>query len=125
MLKKVIYLCSSALLVSSIVATSLSANETIAELYTKKSEFAGKTVTIKGTVLKISRAIMKKDWITISDGTSAEDKNSIIFTATSKTTESLSVGSKVTATGVLELDLDLGFPGYKYPVIIQSSKFLK
>ncbi len=124
MLKKIIHLCSAALLVSSIGATSLSANETIAELYTKKSELAGKTVTVKGTVIKISRAIMKKDWITISDGTSAEDKNSIIFTAT-KTAESLSVGDKVTATGVLELDLDLGFPGYKYPVIVQSSKFME
>ena len=125
MIKRISKLSIATLLIGSMCAVSLNANETIANLYIKKNELTGKTVTVKGTVLKITRAIMKKDWITISDGTISHGKDSVIFTSTSKTAKLISIGDKVIATGVLELDLDLGFPGYQYPVIVQNSKFRK
>lgn len=130
MRKKIINWFTVAVLATSIFTIPINANEnekynTIKELYSKKNELNGKTVEIKGTVLKITRAIMKKDWITMTDDTSFNGKNSIIFTSTSLTAQSLNIGDKVTAKGTLELDLDLGFPGYQYSVIVQNSKFLK
>jgi len=130
MKKKVINWFTVAVLATSIFTIPINANEnskynTIKELYAKKNELNGKTVEIKGTVLKITRAIMKKDWITLTDNTSFNGKNSIIFTSTSMMAQSLKIGDKVIAKGVLELDLDLGFPGYQYSVIVQNSKFIK
>ncbi|MCK5295168.1 MAG: hypothetical protein KAJ49_10975 [Arcobacteraceae bacterium] len=121
-------LLTAAMLVVSIFAVSINANDNVynvSALYEKKSTLKGKTVKVKGTVLKITRAIMRKDWITISDNSSFQGKDSIIFTSTSAVAQNLKIGDKVTAEGILELDLDLGFPGYQYPVIVQNSKFSK
>jgi hypothetical protein len=89
---------------------------TIAELYARKSEYAGKTVRICGQVVKFSPHIMKKNWVHIQDGTKGAGK----FDLTVTTNDSVGVGNVVLFEGVVALDKDFGY-GYKYDVIIEDA----
>lgn len=94
---------------------------TVAELFANKSELNGKTVRVKGKVVKVSRNIMGTHWVHIQDGTGsgAKGTNDVVF----RTTESApSVGSEVTAEGRLEADKDFG-AGYYFKVIVEDSTF--
>ena len=94
---------------------------TIAELYARKAELAGQQVSVKGQVVKVSKSIMGKNWIHITDGSGEGDTGRLIFTSP---TDIAAVGDELTATGILETDLNLG-SGYFYEVIVQWSKFSK
>lgn len=93
----------------------------VADLYAHKADLAGKTVTVKGNVVKVSEAIMGKNWIHIQDGTGAEGTNDIVFTSAS---QSAAVGDQVTATGTVAIDKDFGY-GYLYSVIVEEATFSK
>ena len=94
---------------------------TVADLYLQKDKLNGKLVSVKGKVIKVSAGIMGKNWIHVSDGTVTDEAASIIFTSGDGIA---TVGDEVTATGILEINLDLG-SGYFYDVIVQSSSFKK
>lgn len=93
---------------------------TIAELYARKSEYAGKTVRICGQVVKFSPHIMKKNWVHIQDGTKDDGK----FDLTVTTNDSVGVGNVVLFEGVVALDKDFGY-GYKYNVIVEDAVLIK
>lgn len=93
----------------------------VADLYAKKQEFNGKTVTVEGNVVKVSEAIMGKNWIHIQDGTGAEGTNDIVFTSPTQTAV---VGDHVVATGTVATDKDFGY-GYFYAVIVEDATFSK
>lgn len=94
---------------------------TVEELFTKKDTLKGKSVKVKGKVVKVLDGIMGMSWIHIQDGTGAAGSNDIIFTSKSDTAK---VGSTVTAQGTLIVDKDFG-SGYFYPVIMEDSTFTK
>lgn len=101
-------------------ASAISAGTfTIAELYARKAELAGKLVTVKGKVVKVSPNIMGKTWVHIQDGTGKERTNKIIFTSKNQTAL---IGTDVTAQGIVYLDVDLG-SGYFYSILIEESTF--
>ncbi len=89
---------------------------TVAELYAGKSSYAGKSVTIRGQVVKFSPAIMNKNWIHLQDGT--KDGNNCDLTIT--TADTVKVGAVVILQGKVSLDKDFG-AGYIYPVIIEDA----
>lgn len=93
----------------------------VADLYAHKTELAGKPVTIKGSVVKVSEAIMGKNWVHIQDGTGAEGSNDIVFTSIN---QSPAVGDQVVATGTVAIDKDFGY-GYVYSVIVEEATFSK
>ena len=92
---------------------------TVAELYAKNKSLNGKVVKLKGKVTKVSKGIMKKNWVHISDGTASQENDSVVCTTTNETP---AVGDVVTVTGTLAADQDLGY-GYFYAVIIEKSSF--
>ena len=92
---------------------------TVAQLFKNADKYVGKRVTVKGKVTKVSKAIMKLNWIHIQDGSSFSNMNDLVFTSTQ---EAPSVGTTIYATGTLIKDKDFGY-GYFYPVIIQSATF--
>ena len=94
---------------------------TVEEVFTKKDELKGKSIKVKGKVVKVLQGIMGMNWIHIKDGTGAAGSDDIIFT--SKRDKAV-VGSTVTAQGTVIVDKDFG-SGYFYPVIIQNSTFAK
>ena len=90
---------------------------TVAELYAKRVELDTKSIVLKGKVVKVSMAIMGKNWIHIQDGSgSASDKTNDIIVTSQDAPE---VGAVVTAKGTLHKDKDFGM-GYFFAVIIEE-----
>lgn len=92
---------------------------TIAELYSKKDSYAGKSVKIKGEVVKYNAEIMGKNWLHIQDGT----KSNSDFDLTITTSDVVKVGDIVTFEGVVAVNKDFG-AGYSYDVIVEEGKLL-
>jgi len=92
---------------------------TIAELYANKDKYAGKTVIIKGEVVKYNAQIMNTNWVHIQDGT----KNNNDFDLTFTTNDETKVGDIVTFEGTVTLKKDFG-AGYFYEVIVENAKLL-
>ncbi len=91
--------------------------KTIAEIFTAKTELAGKEVAVRGKVVKYSPEIMGKNWIHLQDGTGAEGTNDLTVT----TTAAAKVGDTVLINGAISLDKDFGH-GYRYDVIVEDAK---
>lgn len=94
---------------------------TIEELYAKKTTLKDKNVKVNAKVVKVSKNIMGKDWIHMQDGSGSAGVDDIIATAVNSTVQ---VGDSITASGVVKVDVDLGY-GYKFPVLIEEAKFTK
>lgn len=92
---------------------------TVEQLYNRADELKGKTVKVRGKVVKVSEYIMGMNWVHIQDGTGTKGKNKIVFTSPNDIAK---VGSTVLAEGVLETDKDFGY-GYFYSVIVGNGKF--
>lgn len=95
---------------------------TVAELYQKSAALDNKSVVVKGQVVKVSQAIMGKNWVHIQDGSGDASKGSHNIIAT--TQDLPSVGDIVTAKGTLYKDKDFG-SGYKYAVIVEEASVKK
>lgn len=89
---------------------------TIDNLFANKNSFQGKTVSIKGIVIKFNSSIMNMNWIHLQDGTSYND----MFDLTATTDATVTVGDTIIATGTITLDKDFGY-GYFYPVLMENT----
>ncbi|MCF6240592.1 MAG: OB-fold nucleic acid binding domain-containing protein [Bacteroidales bacterium] len=89
---------------------------TIAELFANKEKYAGKMVKIKGKITKYNKAIMKKNWIHIQDGTEYNGKFDVVATSNQEFT----IGDVVTIEGKVALDKDFGY-GYTYEILIEDA----
>jgi hypothetical protein len=92
---------------------------TIAELYAKKGSYAGKSIKIKGEVVKSNPQIMGKNWLHLQDGTNINGSFDITIT----TNDNAKVGDVVTFEGTVTLNKDFG-SGYSYDVIIENGKLV-
>ncbi|MFZ2431344.1 MAG: hypothetical protein WA143_11415 [Lutibacter sp.] len=92
----------------------------LSELFSAKKSFSGKSIIVKGQVVKVNNGIMDKNWVHIVDGTQFENKNDLTIT----TTETVNIGDVVTFKGVIVLDKDFG-QGYKYDVLLEEGKLIK
>lgn len=90
---------------------------TIAELYAKRDTYAGKSVKIRGEVVKFNKNIMRTNWVHIQDGTNASGNFDLIIT----TADEVKVGDVVIFEGPITLNRDFG-AGYSYEVIMQDAK---
>lgn len=93
--------------------------KTVAEVVTNGSKLKGKTVAVRGRVVKYNADIMGKNWVHLQDGSGseAEGNNDILVTTTGTT----NIGAVVTATGVVQTDKDFS-AGYVYKVLIEEAK---
>lgn len=92
----------------------------IADLYAKAEDYKGKTVKMKGEVVKVNNQVMGKNWIHIQDGSG--DANNFDLTVT--TQDEAKVGDVVTFEGTVNTKKDFGF-GYYYDVIMEDAKLVK
>ncbi len=88
----------------------------IASLYENKASYSGKTIKIKGQVVKFNDGIMDKNWIHLQDGTSFSNN----FDLTITTLENVAIGDEITVSGIINLDKDFGY-GYFYDVIMEDA----
>ena len=91
----------------------------LAELYAKKDTYAGKSVKIKGEVVKFNQQIMGKNWVHIQDGTNYNGS----FDLTITTDETVKVGDVVTIEGIVAVNKDFGY-GYSYDIILENGKLI-
>jgi len=96
--------------------------KTIAEIFSNKTSLSGKKVIVNGQVVKISKSIMKRNWIHIQDGT--ESGGNFDLTVTSAMPVDFEVGDVLTFEGILSTDKDFG-AGYKYSVILEEATWYR
>lgn len=90
----------------------------IADVFTRKAALSGKSVTVRGTVVKFNSGIMDRNWLHIQDGSGTSDAHNNDLTVT--TDASVKVGDVVTLSGVLGTNKDFG-AGYAYDVIVEKA----
>ena len=91
---------------------------TVASIVTNRKALSGKTVTVRGKVVKYNGAILGLNWIHIQDGSGVAKDGTNDITVTS--TGTANVGDIVTITGTVVLDKDFG-SGYSYAVLLQNA----
>ncbi|MFT7003582.1 MAG: opacity protein-like surface antigen [Sulfurimonas sp.] len=111
------------LCVFSIGAIAADSTYMIEDLYAKNIELQGTKVIVTGKVIKVSSAIMGKDWVQIQDTSKNPEMNKVFFTGPMDKS-GVNIGDNVTATGTLKINVDLG-SGYFYKVLVEDSTFKK
>jgi len=86
----------------------------IDEIYAQMKELSGKTIRVRGMVVKYTPDVMGKDWIHLRDNSSASD-----LTITTK--DKVNKGDIVLVEGKLTLNKDFGY-GYTYKMIMEDAK---
>jgi hypothetical protein len=94
----------------------------VGELFNQAKNLTGKKVQIRGKVVKVSPAIMGKNWIHLQDGTGDPMKNTHDLVIT--TNENIELGSTVIFEGVITANKDFG-AGYKYDAIVEEAILIK
>jgi len=92
---------------------------TIAEVFANREALKGKLIKVRGRVVKVSQAIMNRNWIHLKDGTGEKGSDKIVFRSEDQVAQ---VGSIVTAEGRLETEKDFGY-GYRYEVLVEDASF--
>lgn len=90
---------------------------TIADLFSKRENLSGQTVTVRGKVTKVNNGIMGRNWIHLQDGTSSGEKYDLTVT----TSEQFRVGDVITLEGIVAVNKDFG-AGYSYDLLIEQAK---
>ena len=92
---------------------------TVASVWANRKSLAGKTVTVRGKVVKFNGGIMGRNWIHIQDGTgaAADGTHDLLVTSDAAAT----VGDVITVTGTVAIDKDFT-AGYAYAVLIENAK---
>jgi hypothetical protein len=95
---------------------------TVAEVFAQRAQLKGKTVVVRGKIVKFASNIMGKNWVHLRDGSgSAKDgTNDLVVT----TKQDVKAGEVMTARGVVNTDVDIGM-GVKYKVLLEDATFQK
>lgn len=93
--------------------------KTIAQIIGQASALAGKTVVVRGQVVKYNAQILGKNWLHIRDGSGSAEKNNHDLTVTTSTDAKL--GDTVLVTGQVTLNKDFG-AGYKYAILLDDAQ---
>ncbi|KAB2891233.1 MAG: DNA-binding protein [Desulfobulbaceae bacterium] len=94
---------------------------TVQEIFGKAKELDGKTVQVRGKVMKINLGIMGRNWVHLQDGSGDPMTNTHDLVIT--TSESPAQGEILAFEGKLSADKDFG-AGYAYSVIIEDAKII-
>lgn len=98
----------------------LDGGKTVDAIRTEYQQLKGQQVVLRARVMKVSKNILGKNWITLQDGTGTAPENKLLATSA----ELVEIGDLVTATGTINTNVDLG-SGYKYTVVMEETTFTK
>ena len=93
--------------------------KTIQEIFAAQSKLAGKTIAVRGKVVKYNSQIMGKNWLHIRDGSGSDLNSDNDLTVT--TVNDAKLGDTVLVSGKVSTKKDFG-AGYKYDVILEDAK---
>jgi len=91
--------------------------KTVEQIYVSSAKLAGKSVKIRGKVVKYNANILGKNWLHIQDGTGGPATNDILVTSAAEA----KVGDTVLIEGKVALNKDFG-AGYKYDLLIEDAQ---
>ena len=94
----------------------------IADLWAKRKELAGKEVLVRGRVVKVNNEILGTNWVHLQDDSGAEAERTNDITVT--TNAVVQLGDVITVKGVLTTGKDIG-SGYAYDAIIEKAVVVK
>ncbi len=94
---------------------------TVANIWANRKTLTGKTVTVRGKVVKFNGGIMGLNWAHVQDGSGSVKDGTHDITITSNIDSR--VGDVVTVTGTVVTDKDFG-AGYAYAVMLQGAKII-
>lgn len=94
--------------------------KTVSDIYAQKESLSGKTVTVRGKVVKYNAGIMGKNWIHIQDGTNNQGNYDLLVTSS----DDAQVGDVITVEGKVSVNKDFG-AGYSYTVLLEDGKVKK
>ena len=100
-----------------ILVEPLKGGISIAEIYSRKDKLAGKTVRVKGKVVKYNADIMGRNWIHIQDGTESGGNYDLLVTSNDAT----ALGKTISVEGKVAINQDFG-AGYTYSVMLENAK---
>lgn len=92
----------------------------ISELLANKNKYKGKSVRIRGKVIKYNTGIMGRNWIHLDDGSCETAGCDLTATSTEETMN----GEIITIEGTITLDKDFG-AGYFYSLIMEDARILR
>jgi len=92
---------------------------TVAEVHEKRAALTGKSVVVRGKVVKISKQVIGRNWIHLQDGTGDPASGSHDLVVTSSAAPKL--GEIVTVKGTVVTDKDFG-AGYRYAVLVENGE---
>lgn len=95
---------------------------TIAELWAQRAAMKGKTVAVRGKVVKYNAGILGKNWIHLRDGSGSPAGKDDDLAVT--TNDSVTKGDVVVVRGTVATDRDFG-SGYTYALIVEEAKVTK
>ena len=95
---------------------------TVGELFDKAAELDGKTVRVRGKVVKFNANIMGRNWLHLQDGSGNPMKNTHDLVVT--TTAEVGSPDVLVIEGKLAANKDFG-AGYKYDVILEQGKIIQ
>jgi hypothetical protein len=95
---------------------------TVEEIVNERGKLKDKKVVVRGTVVKVTRGVLGKNWVHLQDGsgTGAKGTNDVLVT----TQDDAKIGDVVVASGVVNTDIDLG-SGYAFKVVVEKAKLQK
>ena len=96
----------------------LTDGKTIEAIIVESDQLKGQMVSLNAKVIKVNKAIMGRNWITLQDGTGTEPENKLVATSQSV----VSPGDIVIVKGTVKTDIDLGH-GYHYNVLLEEATF--
>lgn len=95
----------------------------VGDLFAQAAKLNGKEVEVRGKVMKVSTAIMGRNWIHLQDGSGDPKQNTHDLVVTSKSAKP-EKGEVVTVKGVLHANKDFG-AGYKYVAIVEDAEIVQ
>jgi hypothetical protein len=95
---------------------------TVSELYDKRGELVGKSVKVRGVVVKSIEGVLGHTFVHVRDGSGDTKAGTNDVTLTTSGTPK--VGQTVLFEGKLATDKDFG-SGYRYPVIVEDATLLE
>ena len=105
----------------SINVAKVAGGHSVEELHTNKADLKDKKIKVNAKVVKVSKNIMKKDWIHLQDGSGVGPTSDIVVTTTNS---AVNVGDTVLVNATLKTDVDFGY-GYFFGVILEEGKISK
>ena len=93
--------------------------KTVAETYAASAKLEGKSIKVRGKVVKYNANILGKNWLHVQDGTGSAGSNDLLVT----TTGQAKTGDTVLVEGKVATNKDFG-SGYKYSLLIEDAKVL-